>query len=201
MPSIDKDIFDGTVIQPELEAECGFAPTRTQLALVAKATDGFVVVHGSDADRETFDDSDISSIFVTFADVVSQYPNADTSTLRTAVMAALSGLWTPCSTVSTCPFDEEVTAPARLIFHVHVPGWGFEPARIKFKSDFPEGEFCGLDWLILNGASCAPYSFKIDTRCETAGSYEFALFIQASQDAGNQATRVIIDPKIELTPP
>lgn len=200
MPGIDAQSFDGTIVQTELEADCAFTPEVTQLGLVAQATDGFVVVHGSDANRDTFSDADLSAIFVTFAETVSEYPGADSSTLRTAVQQALSGQWTPCNMVAGCPFDEEVTAPSRLIFHVHVPGWGFEPARIKFKTDLPSGEFCGLKWLTLNGSTCAPYSFELGAQCVTQGSYEYALYIRASQSAGSQLTRVIIDPKIEVIP-
>ncbi|WP_203291575.1 hypothetical protein [Maricaulis parjimensis] len=201
MPGIDAASFDGTIVQTELETDCGFAPDRTQLGLVAQASDGFVVVHGSDENRDTFSDADISAIFVTFAETVAQYPGADSSTMRTAIQQALAGQWTPCNLLADCPFDEKVTAPTRLIFHVHIPGWGFEPARIKFKSELPAGQFCGLKWLTLNGASCAPYSFELGAQCETEASYDFALFIQAAQEAGNQRTRVIIDPKIEITPP
>ncbi len=200
MPGIDAQSFDGNIVQTELEADCGFTPEVTQLGLVAQATDGFVVVHGSDEGRDTFSDADISAIFVTFAETVSDYPGADASTLRTAVQQALAGQWTPCNMVSACPFDEKITAPTRMIFHVYIPGWGFEPARIKFKSELPSGQFCGLKWLTLNGATCAPYSFELGSQCTTKGTYEYALFIRASQDAGSQLTRVIIDPKIEVIP-
>ena len=201
MPGIDAQSFDGNIVQTELEADCGFTPKMTQLGLVAQASDGFVVVHGSDEGRDMFSDADISAIFVTFAETVSEYPGADASTLRTAVQQALAGQWTPCNMIGSSPFDEAVTAPTRMIFHVYYPGWGFEPARIKFKSELPSGQFCGLKWLTLNGATCAPYSFELGAQCETAGSYEYALFIRASQAAGSQTTRVIIDPKIEVIPP
>lgn len=200
MAAIDRDSFDGTVVQTELEASCGFTPVRTQIALVAQATDGFLVVQGSDAGRAPFEDADISAIFVTFATTVAQYPAATAALLRTAVLSALSGMWTAFADVLDSPFDEVVNEPARLIFHLAIPGWGFEQARIKFKSELPAGEFCGLEWLVLNGASDAPYSFKIDAKCSVEANYDYALFIQASQDAGNQSTRVIIDPKIEVIP-
>ena len=61
MPGIDAQSFDGTIVQTELEADCGFTPEVTQLGLVAQATDGFVVVHGSDANRDTFSDADLSA--------------------------------------------------------------------------------------------------------------------------------------------
>ncbi|MEA1942383.1 MAG: hypothetical protein U9P68_09080 [Pseudomonadota bacterium] len=201
MSIIDDTWFDGTQMQSDLTAACGSTPSLTQLSLIARATDGFLVVQGSDAGMTPFDDADISAIFVTFADTVSQYPLADTTTLRTAVLSALAGQWTAMSAIGDNPFDETVDAPARMIFHVHIPGWGFEPARIKFKSATPSGEFCGLSWLTLNGASCEPFSFELGATCQQAGDYEFALFIQASQDAGNQSTRVIIDPKIKVIPP
>lgn len=201
MAGIDAASFNGTIIQTELETDCGFKADRTQLVLIANASDGFVVVQGSDKDRAPFDDSDISAIFVTFSETLAQFPGANAATIRTAVLQALSGQWTHCGAVPPCPFDEHITASTRMIFHVSSPGWGFEPARIKFKSDLPAGEFCGLKWLSLNGAGMQPYSFELTTRCSQKGVFEYALFIKASQDAGNQATRVIIDPKIELTPP
>ena len=85
---------------------------------------------------------------------------------------------------------------------MHVPGWGFEEARIKFKDEKSVSAFCGLSWLTLNGDVRSPYSFEINAAAATEpAEYEFALFVQASQDAGNQATRLIIDPKIHVTPP
>jgi hypothetical protein len=200
MSIIDDTWFDGSQTQTDLTTVCGTTPTQTQISLISRATDGFLVVQGSDAGRPPFDDADISAIFVTFADTIAQYPMADAATLRTAVLAALAGQWTASAGTGSSPFDETVEAPARLIFHVQIPGWGFEPARIKFKSAIPPGEFCGLAWLTLNGATCEPYSFEFGARCDQAGDYEYSLFIQASQDAGNQSTRVIIDPKIKVIP-
>ncbi|MAC90081.1 hypothetical protein [Maricaulis sp.] len=202
MAVIDKDAFDGSIIQKELLADCGQAPTHTQISLIARASDGFTVMNGSDAGRESFDDTEIAQIFVVFAEAVKAFSDADASTLRTAVAAALAGMWTPCSAVLPCPFDQHVHGLTRMIFNIHVPGWGFEDARIKFKGVDPTGQFCGLDWLTLNGENCKPYSFQIQTQpVEAPADYEFALFINASQDAGNQATRVIIDPIARLTPP
>lgn len=200
MSIIDETWFDGSQTQSSLTTPCATTPGRTQISLIARATDGFLVVQGSDAGLDAFDDGDISAIFVIFADTIAQYPLADTATLRTAVLAALAGLWTASSGTAASPFDETVEAPARLIFHVQIPGWGFEPARIKFKSPVPAGEFCDLSWLMLNGATCEPYSFELGARCQEAGEYGYALFIQASQDAGNQSTRIIIDPKIKVIP-
>lgn len=200
MSTIDATWLDGSQTQSGLTDACATAVGVTQISLIAKATDGFLVVQGSDAGRENFDDADISAIFVTFADTVAQYPLADTSTLRTAVLSALAGQWTASATMGGSPFDETVEEPARLIFHVQIPGWGFEPARIKFKSEVPAGEFCGLAWLMLNGATCEPYSFEFFASCAEAGEYDYSLFIKASQDAGNQSTRVIIDPKIKVIP-
>lgn len=201
MPAIDRDSFDGTKLQSELTTDCSFTPQRTQISLVARATDGFVVATGHDDGQTPFDDAAISAIFVTFAEVVADYPNADASTLRTAVNAALAGLWTAAGGTAPSPFDQTIDQPTRMIFNVHIPGWGFEAARIKFKSDLPAEEFCGLDWLTLNGASQQPWSFEIQAQATVKAQYEFALFISASQDAGNQSTRVIIDPVIEVTPP
>lgn len=202
MAVIDKDAFDGSIIQEELLAVCGQSPTRTQISLIAKASDGFTVMNGSDAGREMFDETEITEIFVVFAETVNAFSDADASTMRMAVGAALAGMWTPCSAVAPCPFDQHVHGRTRMIFNIHVPGWGFEDARIKFKGKDPTGQFCGLDWLTLNGENCKPYSFQIQTQpVEAPVDYEFALFINASQDAGNQATRVIIDPQVRLTPP
>lgn len=201
MPAIDRDSFDGTKIQTELETACSFTPSRTQIALVAQASDGFMVASGHDEESAPFDDAAISAIMVTFAQTVKDNPGADVATLRMAVLSALAADWTACGDVCRCPFDQKISLPTRMIFHVHIPGWGFEPARIKFKSPLPDGEFCGLAWLHLNGASNQPYSFVINARASTRASYEYALFIRASQDAGNQHTRVIIDPLMEVTPP
>lgn len=202
------DAFDGKQIQSSLAAETDNAASdgadrATQICLIALASDGFVVIHGNDSGRDAFTDGDITEIFLTFADTLDAYPGADTSTLRLACAAALAGLWQPCSAALSCPFDLGADPQTRLIFHVHSPGWGFEDARIKFKTDLPDGAFTGLAWLTLNGLSCAPRSFKIDinTAAESKSPYEFALFIEASQDAGQQSTRVIIDPKISVPPP
>jgi len=202
MAVIDKDAFDGSIVQDELLGVCGLTPTQTQISLIAQASDGFTVMNGSDVGREMFDDAEIAQIFVIFAETVNDFSNADSSTLRTAVAAALAGMWTPCSANNPCPFDQNVHGRTRIIFNVHVPGWGFEEARIKFKGVDPSGQFCGLDWLTLNGENCKPYSFQIQTKpVEADAVYEFALFITASQDAGEQKTRVIIDPAVRLTPP
>ncbi len=202
MAVIEQDAFDGSIIQEELLGECGLAPIQTQISLIARASDGFVVMSGNDVGRELFDETEISQIFVIFGETVNDFANADSSTLRTAVSAALAGMWTPCSNDVPCPFDQSAHGRTRLIFHIHVPGWGFEPARIKFKGKDPSQAFCGLDWLMLNGENCKPYSFQLQTRpVEASARYEFALFINASQDAGNQSTRIIIDPSVELNPP
>ena len=202
MAVIDKDAFDGTIVQQELLGDCDVNVAQTQISLVAQATDGFTVMTGNDVGRAPFDDSEIAQIFVIFAETVNEFSNVDSSTLRTAVAAALAGMWTPSSEEYPCPFDQSAHGQYRLIFNVHVPGWGFEEARIKFKGVDPSSAFCGLDWLTLNGETCRPYSFEIFTKpAETAADYEFGLFVTASQDAGNQATRIIIDPMIRITPP
>lgn len=200
MSTIDATWLDGSQTQPGLTDTCSVAVSVTHISLIAKAVDGFLVVQGSDAGRADFDDADISSIFIIFADTIAQYPSADTSTLRTAVLSALAGHWTATASMGASPFDETVEAPARLIFHMQIPGWGFETARIKFKSEVPAGEFCDLSWLMLNGATCEPYSFEVFASCTQAGEYDYSLFVKASQDAGNQSTRIIIDPKIKVIP-
>lgn len=197
-----KDAFDGSIMQEDLSGACGLTPTQTQISLIAQATDGFNVMNGSDVGRELFDDAEISQIFVVFAETVNEFRNADASTLRTALAAALAGLWTPCSAENPCPFDQSVHGRTRIIFNLHVSGWGFEKARMKLLDPAAVSQFCGLDWLTLNGESCKPYSFQIQTRpVEAEAVYEFALFINASQDAGNQTTRIIIDPAVRLSPP
>ena len=202
MALIDRDAFDGASIQKELLGECGLQAEHTQISLIARASDGFAVMNGSDAGRAMFDDAEIAQIFVIFAETVSEFSNVDSATLRTAIAAALAGLWTPCSAENACPFDQTVHGRTRMIFNLHVPGWGFEKARIKFKGVDPSSQFCGLDWLSLNGENCKPYSFQIQTKpVEAPAVHEFALFINASQGAGEQNTRIIIDPAVRLTPP
>lgn len=191
--------FDGNVTQSVLEEKSTAEDRATFISLIAEAKDGFVVVSGSDIGLGSqFSDTEITDIFTTFAHSVDQHAGADAATIRMAVGAALAGKWVPSSYVGESPFDETVPAQTRLIFHVYSQGWGFEPARIKFKSDVPAGGFTGLEWLTLNGVSSAPYSFKIDVNTDavSADAYEFALYVKASQDAGHQATRLIIDPKI-----
>ncbi|MHA6288743.1 hypothetical protein [Maricaulis sp. CAU 1757] len=200
MAAIDRESFDGTKPQEDLQAACGFKTTRTQISLIASAIDGFVVVTGSDEGHGVFDDEAISSILLTFSQVVDDHPGATAGSLRIAVQQALAGHWKPCGAVNPCPFDQDLQVPTRMIFHVYSPGWGFEAARLKFKGKIPAGEFCGLAWLQLNGAGQQPYSFELSCRASEAAKYEFALYIKASQDAGNQSTRVIIDPLIKVTP-
>ena len=86
-----------------------------------------------------------------------------------------------------------------MVFHVHVPGWGFEDARIKFKTEGAETQFCGLEWLDLHGQSSKPYTFQIGVaEVKKKIKHAFALYIEASQNAGQQVTRLIIDPEIEV---
>lgn len=202
MPGVDRDSFDGTLVQSELTNPCGFEYSCTQVSLIADASDGFVVATGSDLGRDPFTDEDLSDIFVTFASVVAQFAGEDAATIRTAVMSALSGSWTAAGDVMPSPFDQKVTKPTRMVFHVHSPGWGFEEARIKFKSSFPPGAFCGLQWLTLDGVSKQPYSFQLLAQATPAvkGVYDFALFIRVSQEAGLQSTRLIIDPQVDIDP-
>lgn len=197
-----RDAFDGSKVQDGLSDPCKITADQTHISLVARGVDGFVVINGSDMNREEFDDAQIAQIFVIFAETVDAYPGSDAATLRLAVTAALAGMWTPCGAVDPCPFDQHVQGNTRMIFNLHVPGWGFEEARIKFKDENATSAFCGLSWLTLNGDVRRPFSFQINAIAGSApADYEFALFVQASQDAGNQATRLIIDPKIHVTPP
>ena len=200
MAAIDRDSFDGTKPQAELQAACDFKTSRTQISLIATAIDGFVVVTGSDDGYGMFDDEAISSILLIFSQVIDDNPGATAGSLRIAAQQALAGHWKPCGAVDPCPFDQHLQVATRMIFHVYTPGWGFEAACLKFKDTVPDGEFCGLAWLNLNGAGQQPYSFEISCRAGKKAEYEFALYIRASQDAGNQSTRVIIDPLIKVTP-
>ena len=58
MSTIDATWLDGSQTQSGLTDACATAAGVTQISLIAKATDGFLVVQGSDAGRETFDDAD-----------------------------------------------------------------------------------------------------------------------------------------------
>ncbi len=196
--------FDGTSAQPDLVGTSILQQRSTFICLISEARDGFVVVSGSDLGMDSrFSDADILNIFSKFAEVVDTNLGADAATIRMEVAGALIGLWHPSAYVGSSPFDEKISAKSRIIYHVYSQGWGFEPARIKFKEPVPAGGFTGLSWLTLNGISAAPFSFQLDVNAEAVREtgYEFALYIQASQDAGNQTTRLIIDPKIQVDPP
>ena len=159
-----RDAFDGSKVQKGLSQDCEFAPDLTHISLIARGVDGFVVINGSDTQREPFDDAQIAEIFVIFSETVDNYRGVDAATLRLALAAELAGVWTQCGAVDPCPFDQHVRGNTRMIFNLRVPGWGFEPARIKFKSDDAETTFCGLSWLTLNGESRQPFSFQIQAR-------------------------------------
>ena len=196
---IDKESFDGSLVQANIDEACDFEAELTYLSLISKANDGFVVVNGSDWGLPAFDDTQISQILMVFNEIVDDYANTDCATMRMAVNSALAGMWAPCSGVMNCPFDQHVVGPARIIFHVHAPGWGFEDARIKFKTEGAEAVFCGLDWLDLHGQSAKPFSFQIGVhKVKKRVKHQFALFIEASQNAGQQVTRLIIDPEVDV---
>lgn len=196
---IDKQSFDGSQIQAGLDEACNFEPELTYLSLIAQGSDGFVVVNGSDWGLPAFDDTQISQILIVFNETADEFSGSDSATLRMALTAALAGMWAPCSGVMNCPFDQHVVGPARLVFHVHVPGWGFEEACIKFKTEGAETQFCGLEWLDLHGQSSKPYTFQIGVaEVKKKVKHAFALYIEVSQNAGQQVTRLIIDPEIEV---
>jgi|GEM_PF-1995901 len=203
MAGLDPAAFDGEQVQAELVIASPAVERSTQICLIAQARDGYVVLSGSDFERERFDDDAIGQIFLTFADVIDAYPGADAATLRMACASALNGLWNTSVCESDCPFDLGARKESRLVFHVYTPGWSFEPARIKFKTAMPDGAFTGLQWLRLNGLTAKPFSFSLDVNpsADQDDPHEFALYIRASQDAGGQSTRIIIDPKITIPPP
>ena len=194
---IDRKSFDGTVAEPELVEATDIEPELTYLCLMARTHDGFVVMNGSDWGLPAFDDAQLAQIMITFNETVDDFPYADSATLKVALASALAGMWAPCKGVMNCPFDQHIVGPARLIFHLHMTGWGFEEARLKFKTEGAEKLFGGLDWLELHGESQKPHSFQIDARAvDKKAENEFALYIAASQNAGQQVTRIIIDPVV-----
>lgn len=194
----DMSGLDGTKVQPELLGAPACAYECTKISVSTLRDSSFVVLSGSDQERGKFTDEDILVILDTFSAVVADNPGADAASLRALAYAALAPLWNASNTVRPSPYDLTVDCPTRLIFSLSMPDWSFEPARIKLKSGFDQGEFAGLEWLVLNGKSMEPNAFQlVDSHTQVGESFEFALFMDASQAGGAQHTRVIIDPIIK----
>lgn len=194
----DMSALDGKKVQPELAGAPARSYECTQISVSTLRDSSFVVLTGTDMGRVKFSDTDILAILDTFDAVVTDNPGADAANLRTLAYAELAPLWTASNTITPSPYDITVDCPSRLIFALSMTDWCFEPARIKLKTDFDQGEFAGLKWLNLNGASMEPNAFQlVDSHTQTGESFEFALFMDASQSGGAQHTRVIIDPIIK----
>ncbi len=178
------------------------APARsyecTQISVSTLRGSSFVVLTGSDDDREPFTDTQIGVILSSFGSVVTGNPGLDAAQLRALAYTTLAPMWTPSNSVKPSPYDLNVHRASRLIFALSMENWIFEPARIKLKTGFGQGEFGGLDWLTLNGVSQEPNAFQLVDSCtQTDESFEFALFIDAAQAGGLQHTRIIVDPIIK----
>lgn len=190
--------LDGKQPQPELLGKPAVVHECTQISLSTLRDGSFVVLSGSDLERSAFTDQEIQTILDTFGTVVAGNPGADAAQLKTLAYTALAPLWTPNNSVTACPYDLSVNCSSRLVFALSMPDWSFEPARIKLKTSHNPGEFAGLQWLKLNGQSMEPNAFQlVDSYTQTGKSFEFALFVDASQARGTQHTRVIIDPVIK----
>ncbi|MGK0266341.1 MAG: hypothetical protein ACI82N_000586 [Maricaulis sp.] len=198
MTIADMSALDGRLVQAELLAAPPRAYECTQISVSTLRGSSFVVLAGSDLERGAFTDTQIATILDTFSAVVAGNPSADAAQLRTLAYAALAPLWTPSNTVTPSPYDLVVGCASRLIFALSMPDWSFEPARIKLKTGFDQGEFAGLKWLTLDGRSLEPNAFQlVDSHTQIGESFEFALFIDAAQSGGAQHTRVIVDPIIK----
>jgi len=197
MNNIEVGSFDGSQIDSSLTKSCDVKYRRTSLSLVALRQGSFVVSTGIDKEEEPFSDSDVSEIFATFGHVVDSNPADAPQELQKKIHAALASLWTLSPADPKCPFNLKVKYATRLVFHLHVPGWAFEDARIKFKTQFEPCEFSDLVWLTLNGQSQEPKSFSVTDKDSEKKVYEFALYIQANQTGTTGSTRIIIDPQTD----
>jgi len=197
MPIIDMNSFDGSRIDSELAKTFGVSFRRTSLSLIAMSQGCFVVVTGIDKEETPFTDTEIEKIFVTFNRVVDENSTDTPQGLRLKIETALAPMWTPCPTSNKCPFNLNVKMATRLVFHLHIPGWSFEEARLKLKTLYKPGEFSDLTWLSLNGRSQEPISFSITDRDTEKKVYEFALYTLAEQSGSEGSTRIIIDPETD----
>ncbi|WP_417476866.1 hypothetical protein [Maricaulis sp.] len=194
----DMSALDGTRVQAELLDVPSRSFECTQISVSTLRDGSFVVLAGSDDDRDPFTDTEIGVILASFDAVVSGNPGLTAPQLRTLAYTTLAPLWTPSNSVKPSPYDLDVHCASRLIFALSMPNWSFEPARIKLKTGFGQGEFGGLDWLTLNGVSLEPNAFQLVDSCtQTDESFEFALFMDVAQAGGAQHTRVIVDPIIK----
>lgn len=192
------EAFDGTSLQEGLSGG-GKNYRCTSLSLIALCQGAFVVVSGTDQDVGEFSDDDIQKIFEIFDGTVDENKGANPQQLHAAIIEAIGNLWTvsdlskDCD-CSDCPFDLKINMSTRIVFHMHIPHWSFEDARIKFKTSGSDSQFSDLDWLSLNGVSKKPNSFCIVDQDTDKVHYQFALFARVQQ--GQSWTRVIIDPEI-----
>ena len=194
----DMSGLDGTKTQSELLGKPTTTYQCTQISVSTLRDGSFVVLSGSDTGRGAFTDAEILTILNTFDFVVAGNPGADAAQLRALAYAALVPLWVASDTVTASPYDLSVKCSSRLIFALSMPDWSFEPARIKLKTSFSQGEFAGLDWLTLDDQSMEPNAFQlVDSHTQTGKTFEFALFLDAAQSGGTQHTRVIVDPIIK----
>jgi hypothetical protein len=199
MYDVVKDMFDGEQVQDSI-AVCWNARYRsTMLSLIAMRDGAFVVVTGIDVPgdgsqpkRKPFSDQDISNIFDVFNKTVDDSPNLSADELYQAIVKAIGDDWVECPPCGTCPFNVGIVKSTRIVFHMHIPGWSFEDARLKFKSDLPSGQFSDLQWLSLDGKSMKPMSFSLTDQDTKAGVFQFSLYMRA--ESGQTWTRIIIDP-------
>ena len=191
-------IFDGRVADKALlestdEAKCSV------IGLVTQCNGVFVVLYGCDTGREPFTDGDIASILNTFDTIVDSGRYTTPESLREGLAQALGPRWNLRSDDQHSPFDVNVYQPSRMIHHIKIDGWSFEPRRIAFKTEGAENVFGDLKWLELKGESQAPMTFQItdnwSEHSEEGVDFDFALFCEVLQAGGKQKTRVIIDPK------
>jgi hypothetical protein len=198
MADSDFAVLDGERVQRQLGGG-GRSYRCTSLTLIAMSRGAFVVVTGTDTTEKTFTDDDIAEIFEVFDTTVADHGEIGADALRDKVVSAIGQRWKICDLskdceCSDCPFDLMIKMSTRIVFHLQIPGWSFEEARIKIKSGAPETQFSDLEWLSLNGQSQKPHSFSIIDQDTDKEHYQFGLFARVDQAQG--WTRVIIDPEV-----
>jgi hypothetical protein len=198
MAGPDFTVLDGETMQPGLVGG-GRSYRCTSLSLIAMSQGSFVVVTGVDTPKRSFTDDQIGDIFAIFSATVDGHPGIGPEALREKVIAAIGDRWhvsdlsKDCE-CSDCPFDLVIKMSTRIVFHIHIPSWSFEEARIKFKTGDPDAQFSDLDWLSLGGKSQKPHSFSIIDQDTDTTHYQFGLY--ARVDQGQSWTRVVIDPEV-----
>lgn len=192
MSSID-ELFDGNVVQAGLDASSPSGYKRTSLTLFALRDGEFVVVMGIDEEGSSFTDRQIQDIFSIFNATVDGNPDLGAQALHAKVLAEIGTRWTACAPSGDCPFDQTVEKSTRLVYHMHIPGWSFEDARMKFKSAVPPDQFSCLTWLELDGRPQKPNAFSIVDQDTVAGEFYYSLYARMQQ--GQHWTRILIDPK------